>query len=39
MRRLGMPTITPISAAISPPAGSVIQNGSAELVTARLAAV
>ena len=27
MRRLGMPTMAPISAAIRPPAGSVIQNG------------
>ena len=38
MRRLGMPTTAPTSAAIRPPAGNVIQNGSPAL-TARLAAV
>ncbi len=38
MRRLGMPTMAPISAAIRPPAGSVSQNGKPSF-TARLAAV
>ena len=38
MRRLGMPTMAPIRAAISPPAGSVTQNGRCSC-TARLAAV
>ena len=38
MRSEGMPTMTPMKAAIRPPAGSVIQNGRASLV-ARLAAV
>ena len=38
IRRLGMPTMAPIKAAISPPAGSVTQNGRWKC-TARLAAV
>jgi hypothetical protein len=38
MRSDGIPTSTPISAAISPPAGIVIQNGMSRR-TIRLAAV